>query len=103
MVIIMFVLPPFTYPNLSLRNHGLITVLCDLQIFPCHANENMTCVPYAVTLKSETSGVLMTLGAICHRLEAYSAEVTFGVICSTESSSSDPASLRPRPGRSPAV
>jgi hypothetical protein len=92
MVITMFVLPPFTYPNLSLHSHGVITVLCDLQIFPCLTNESMTRVPYAVMLKSETSGVLMTLGAICLRLEACSAELTFSAICSAESSPSDPAS-----------
>jgi hypothetical protein len=103
MVITMSVLPPFTYPDLSLRSHGVITVICDLQIFLYPANENMTCVPCAVTLKLETSGVLMTLGAICCRLEASSAKVTFGAIHCAERSPSNPASPRPRPGQSPTV
>jgi hypothetical protein len=100
MVITMFVLPPFTYPSLSLCSHRIITVLYDLQIFPFLVNENVSCT---VTLKTETSDVLMTLGAICHRLEASSVEVTFDAIRCAESSPSDPASPRPRPGRSPAV
>jgi hypothetical protein len=45
-----------------------------------------------VMLKTETSGVLMTLGAICHRPEASSAEVTFSAICCAESSPSNPTS-----------
>jgi hypothetical protein len=74
------VLPPFTYPSLSLRSHEVITILCDLQIFLCYTNGNGTCVPCVGTLKRETSSVQMTLGAICHRLEASSVEVTFGAI-----------------------
>jgi hypothetical protein len=49
----------------------------------------MTCVPCVVTLKSVTSGILMTLGAIYYLLEASSAEVTFGTIHCTKSSPSD--------------
>jgi hypothetical protein len=92
MVITISILPPFTYPSLSLCSHAVIIVLCDLQIFPCPTNGNMTCVPYAVALKTETSGVLMPLGAIYHRLEASSVEVTFGAIHCAESSPSDPSS-----------
>jgi hypothetical protein len=95
MVITMSALPPFTYPNLSLNSHGVITVLCDLQIFSCLINENVTHVPNVMMLKSETSDVLMTLDAICHRLEASSTEVTFCIICCAESSPSVPASPRP--------
>jgi hypothetical protein len=103
MVITMSVLHLFTYPSLSLCSHGAITILCNLQIFLCRNNGNMTRVPCAVSLKTETSGVLMTLGTICHRLEASSAEVTFGAIRCAEGSPSNPASPRPRPGRSLAV
>jgi hypothetical protein len=95
MVITMSILPPFTYPNLSRRSHGVITVLCDLQIFLCLTNGNVTCVPCATMLNPETSGVLMTLRAICHRLGASSTEVTLNTICSAESSMSNPASPRP--------
>jgi hypothetical protein len=56
MVITMSVLPPFTYLSLSLCSHGVITVLCDLQIFLCPANGYVIRVPCAVTLKTETSG-----------------------------------------------
>jgi hypothetical protein len=63
----------------------------------------MTPVPFTATLKPEASGVLMTLGAICHHLGASSAEVTLGAIRSAESSLSDLASPRPRLGRSPAM
>jgi hypothetical protein len=103
MVITMSVLPPFTYPSLSLCSHKVIIVLYDLQIFPCPTNGNMTRVPSAMSLETETSDVLMTLGAICHHLEASSMEVTFGAIRCAESSLSDLASPKPRPGRSPAV
>jgi hypothetical protein len=92
MVIAMSVLPPFTYPNLSLCNHGVIIVLCNLQIFSCPTIGNVARIPYVATLEKETSGVLMTLDAIYHRLEASSAEVTFGAIHCTESSPSDSTS-----------
>jgi hypothetical protein len=85
----------FTYPNLSLLSHGVITVLYNLQIFSYPTNENMTRVPCVVMLKIEISGVLMTLGAICHRLGASSVEVIFGAIRSAESYPSNPASPRP--------
>jgi hypothetical protein len=68
MVITMSVLPPFTYPSLSLQSHGVIIVLCDLQIFLCPTNGYVTRVPCAAMLETETSGVLMTFGTIRHRL-----------------------------------
>jgi hypothetical protein len=83
---------PFIYHNLSLHSHGVIIVLCDLQIFSCPTNGNVTCVPCAATLETETSDVLMTFDAIRYRLEASCAEVTFGAIHRTESPLSDPAS-----------
>jgi hypothetical protein len=92
MVITMFILPPFTYPSLSLCSHRVITVLCDLQIFLCPTNEDVTRVPCATTLETETSDVLMTFSAIRHRLEASCAEVTFGAIRHVESPPSDLAS-----------
>jgi hypothetical protein len=45
--------------------------------------------PCATTLESETSGVLMTLGAIHRRLEASCAEVTFDAIRRADSPPSD--------------
>jgi hypothetical protein len=39
-VITMSVMPPFTYPNISLCSHGVITVLCDLEIFLCPTNRD---------------------------------------------------------------
>jgi hypothetical protein len=75
MVIKMSVMPPFTYPSLSLCGHRVITVLCDLQIFLCPTNGNVTHVSCTAMLKTEISDVLMTLGAICHCLEASSVEV----------------------------
>jgi hypothetical protein len=60
MVITISVMPPFTYPDLSLCSHGVITILCDLQIFLCPTNEDVTRVHYATSLDIGTSGVLMT-------------------------------------------
>jgi hypothetical protein len=92
MIITMSVMPPFTYPSLSLCSHGVITVLYDLQIFPCPTNGDMTRVHYTVTPKTGTFGALMTFGAIHHRLEASYVEVTFSAIyLHVESPSSDPA------------
>jgi hypothetical protein len=103
MVITMSILSLFTYPSLSLRSQGVITVLCDLHIFPCPTNGDVTRVPCVVTLETETSGVLMTINAIRHHLEASCAELTFGTIRRTESPPSNPAPPRPRLGRCPAV
>jgi hypothetical protein len=103
MVITMSILPTFTFPNLSLRSHGVITVLYDLQIFSCPTNGNVTRVPCATMLKTETSGVLMTLGTFCHRLGASTMKVTFGAVHSIKNSQSDLASPQARPGRIPAM
>jgi hypothetical protein len=48
----MSIMPPFTYPNLSLCSHGFITVLCDLQMFLCPKNEEATCVHCAAALET---------------------------------------------------
>jgi hypothetical protein len=61
MIITMYVMPPFTYPNLSLYSHRVITVICDLQIFSCPTNEDVKRVHYATSSDIRTSGVLMTL------------------------------------------
>jgi hypothetical protein len=59
MVITISVMPPPTYHNLSLHSHGVITSLCDLQIFTCPMNEDATHVHYATSPDTRTSGVLM--------------------------------------------
>jgi hypothetical protein len=56
----MSVIPLFTYPNLSLYSHGVITVLLDLQIFPCPTIEDATCVHLATSSPGMTFGALMT-------------------------------------------
>jgi hypothetical protein len=92
MVIIMFVVPLFTYPSLSLCSHGVIIVLCDLQIFPCPTNGDVTRVHCAVMQETGTFGALVTFSAIHRYLEASCAEVTFGAIyLCVESHASDPA------------
>jgi hypothetical protein len=55
MVITMFIMPLFTYYSLSLCSHGVITVLCDLQIFLCLTNGDVTRVYYATTLETGIS------------------------------------------------
>jgi hypothetical protein len=104
MIITISVMPRFTYPNLSLCSHGIIRVLCDLQIFLCPSNGDVTRVHCAATLETGTSGALMTFDAIHRNLEASCVEVTFGVIyLCTESPLSDLTLPRPRLGRSSAV
>jgi hypothetical protein len=101
MVITISVMPPFTYPSLLPCSHKVITVLCDLQIFSCPTNGNVTRVHCTVTLETGTSSALMTFGAIHHRLEVSCVEVTFSVIyLHVESPLSDPAPPQPRLGRS---
>jgi hypothetical protein len=96
MVIIISIMPLFTYPSLSPCNHGVITVLCDLQIFLCPTNGDVTCVHCIVMLETRTFGALMTFGAIHRRLEASCAEVTLGAIyLRTESPPFDPPPPRP--------
>jgi hypothetical protein len=45
MVITLSVIPPFTYPSLSLASHGAITVLYSLQLFMCPMNDDATRAP----------------------------------------------------------
>jgi hypothetical protein len=45
---------------LSLHNHGVITILYDLQIFLCPMNEDATCVHCTTSPDVRTFGVLMT-------------------------------------------
>jgi hypothetical protein len=85
MVITMSIMPPFTYPNLSLRSHGVITVLYDLQMFLCPTNEKVARVHCAAVLDTGTSSTLMTFGAALHRLEVSDVEVTLGTISHRES------------------
>jgi hypothetical protein len=80
MVITMSVMPPFTYPNLSLCSHRAIRVLCDLQMFPCPTNEEATCIHCAAVLETGTSSMPMTFGVALHCLEVSDAEVTLGTI-----------------------
>jgi hypothetical protein len=49
----------FTYPNLSLYSHRIITVLRDLQIFLCPTNEDATRVHIA-TSSTEGGGLWLT-------------------------------------------
>jgi hypothetical protein len=96
MVITIFVMPPFTNLSISPCSHGIITVLCDLQIFAFPTNGDVTRVHCAATPETGTSGALMTFSAIHHRLGASCVEVTFDVIyLRIESPPSDPALPRP--------
>jgi hypothetical protein len=80
MVITMSVMPLFTYPNLSLYSHRVITVLYNLQIFLCPMNENVTRVHCATLPDIRTSDVLVTFVATLPCLGAASAGVAFGTI-----------------------
>jgi hypothetical protein len=80
MVITMSIMPSFTYPNLSLCSHGVITVLCNLQMFSCHTNEEATRVHCAMVLETGTSSTLMTFSVALHPLEVSDVEVTLGAI-----------------------
>jgi hypothetical protein len=77
MIIIMSVMLPFTYHNLSLYSHRVITVLCDLQIFLCPTNEGVTSVYCATSPDIRTSGILMPFAAALFCLGASSAGVAF--------------------------
>jgi hypothetical protein len=80
-----------SYHILLLYSHGVITVIYDLQIFSCPTNGDVTRVHCVVTLETGTSSVVMTFDAICRRLDASCAEVTFGSIyLHAESPPSDP-------------
>jgi hypothetical protein len=77
MVITMSIMPLFTYSNLSLHSHGVITVHRDLQIFLCPTNEGATRVRYATSPDTRTSSVPITLAAAPLHFGAASAEVAF--------------------------
>jgi hypothetical protein len=79
MVITMSVMPPFTYPNLSLYSHKVITIICDLQIFPCPTNEDVTRVHHNRMSGPWTSCAIMTFVVVLHCLEAFTPDVTSGV------------------------
>jgi hypothetical protein len=55
-------------------------VFCDLQIFLCPTNEDVTCVHRVAALEMGTFGTLMTFGMALHRLEAPDVEVTLSAI-----------------------
>jgi hypothetical protein len=95
MVITISVMPPFTYPNLSLCSHEAIRVLCDLQMFPCPTNEEATCIHCAAVLEMGTSSTPMTFGVALHCLEVSDAEVTLGTI-SHRAESPPPYSVQPQ-------
>jgi hypothetical protein len=46
MVIAMSVMPSFIYLDLSPHTHGVIIILCNLQIFSCPTNKRVTRVYY---------------------------------------------------------
>jgi hypothetical protein len=75
MVITKYVMPPFTYPNVSLYSRRVIIVLCDLQIFLCPMNDGATHVPCATLPDTRTSGALMPYTTALLRLGAFSAGV----------------------------
>jgi hypothetical protein len=79
-VIKIYVMPPFTYPNLSMCSHRVIIILCDLQMFLCPTNEEATCVHCAVILETGTSSTSMTFGVTLHHLEVSVTEVTLSAI-----------------------
>jgi hypothetical protein len=79
MVITMSVMPPFTYPNLSLYSHKVITIVCDLQIFPCPTNEDVTRVHHNRMSDPWTSCAIMTFVVVLHCLEVFTPDVTSGV------------------------
>jgi hypothetical protein len=74
MIITMSVMPPFIYYSLSPCSHGVITVLCDLQIFLCPINGDVTRVHCAAALETGISSALMTFGAIHRHLESSCAK-----------------------------
>jgi hypothetical protein len=78
MIITIYVMPLFIYPNLSLHSHEVIMTLYDLQIFLYPTNKNVTCVHCNVTPNTETSGALMTFVVVLSRPEASDTKVTSG-------------------------
>jgi hypothetical protein len=61
MIITIYVMPMFIYPNLSLHSHEVIMTLYDLQIFLYPTNKDVTCVHCNVTPNTETSDALIPL------------------------------------------
>jgi hypothetical protein len=80
MVITMSIIPLFTYPTLSLHNHRVIIVLCDLQMFLYPTNKGVTHVHSNRTPDTWTSCVMMTFVVVLHWLEAFALEVASGMI-----------------------
>jgi hypothetical protein len=80
MIITMSVILLFTYPNLSLDSHGVITFIWDLQIFLCPMNKDVPHVHRATSLSTRTSDALMIFTMVHRHLEASGVEVTFGTI-----------------------
>jgi hypothetical protein len=69
-------LPTLTY-------HRIVTgslQSCDLQIFLCPTNENVTRVHRVAALEMETSGTPMTFDVALHHSKAFDVEVTLGAI-----------------------
>jgi hypothetical protein len=79
MVITISVMASLTYPNLSLHSHRVITVLRDLQIFPCATNMRVTCVHRNKMPNTRTSCVMMTFIVVLQWLEAVEPEVVSSV------------------------
>jgi hypothetical protein len=61
MIIILSVMPPYTYPSLSLASYRAITILYNLQLFVCPMNDNTTRIPSSQASETETSDVSMTM------------------------------------------
>jgi hypothetical protein len=90
MVITMSVILLFTYPSLSLHSQGIITILYDLQMFPCPQIVPQHVSTVSQTQVTGTSGVLVTFGMVHRHLEASDTEMTFGaILCFLEGSPLD--------------
>jgi hypothetical protein len=79
MVIIISVMPLFTYPNMSLHNNRVIIVLCELQIFSYLTNKGVTRVHCNRMPNTQTSCAMMSSIMILYCLEAFALEVASGV------------------------
>jgi hypothetical protein len=79
MVITISVIPLFTYPNLPLYSHMVITVLCDLQVFPCPMNEGATRVDCTVLPYIRISGELMPFTTALLHLGPSSSQWSYSV------------------------
>jgi hypothetical protein len=81
-VITISIMPPFTYPNLSLYGHGVITVFRDLQIFLHPTNGNVTHVLHAMSSSVRVSAMVMISTVICCHPKTSDAGATFGALYS---------------------